>query len=392
MSDKHLRPAKTEDIEAIRTFLSERNPSPVFIKQLESRLDMWWKNNPAMADEIPPGWILEDSRAEIVGFIANVPVPYQICGKKDTAVASSSWYVKPEARGMISLGLLKSFLAQKDKKLFIANQPEGNVPKILTRLGLLHASLPHGGVEYLHLLRPDLVFLLFLCRMLKFSPVYTLLKGLTYPLRLFSPLFSLARKIRKPPFEKPGSSSGRDEYVCSLVGRCAQSFTRLWEEHKKKNQITLYRDSETLNWLYFSEAVADQRRVIQCVSKKDRKLAGYVVFDIIRFPRIGVKIFRLVDVYIPDPNEHILASLMSFAAEQAKKEKTAALRMWARDQNMERFLREWFKIRRKYDFLYHYKLTIPEGIPADTFAPCEFLPSPIDPERGTVAFYSSLYF
>jgi len=95
MNTKRLRPAEKKDIPQIRDFLTGRNPSLTYAKQLESRLDMLWIDNSAMDAETPPGWIIEDSLATIVGFIANIPVPYQIFGKKDTAVASSSWYVKP---------------------------------------------------------------------------------------------------------------------------------------------------------------------------------------------------------------------------------------------------------------------------------------------------------
>lgn len=188
MNTKRLRQAEKKNIPQIRDFLTGRNSSLTYVKQLESRLDMLWIDNPAMDAETPPGWIIEDSLGKIVGFIANIPVPYQIFGKKDTAVASSSWYVKPEARGMISLQLLQSFLRQ-----------------------------------------------------------------------------------------------------------------------------------------------------------------------------------------------------------QGKKHKTAALRIWARDQDLDTILKQWFKTRRKYDYLYYYKLNAPNDIRSISLEQYKLLPSPIDPERGAIAFYSSLY-
>jgi hypothetical protein len=48
MNTKRLRPAEKKDIPQIRDFLTGRNPSLTYAKQLESRLDMLWIDNPAM--------------------------------------------------------------------------------------------------------------------------------------------------------------------------------------------------------------------------------------------------------------------------------------------------------------------------------------------------------
>jgi hypothetical protein len=352
---------------------------------------MWWIDNPAMDDETPIGWILEDSSGTLVGFIANIPVFYQIFGKKDRAVASSSWYVKPEARGMTSLKLIQTFLAQEGKKLFIANQPEGDVPKILLRLGLDHTPLPFNGTEYVYILSIDQILVLALSRLLKKPRLFPVLKVLAYPMKAIAPPFKLIRRLQHPWNKGQKSIPPSDGYTCSVIDHCDESFTRLWEENKNENHITLYRDAETLNWLYFSKSIANQRRVIRCVNSTDDGLAGYLVFDIIHFQKINVKIFRLVDTYIPNLNERILSSLISFVIAEAKRNKIAALRFWARDRAMDHILKRWFKIRRKYDFLYYYKLNAPDNINAEDLAKHEFWPSPVDPERGTIAFYSSLF-
>jgi hypothetical protein len=392
MIAKRLRPAEKSEIDAIKKFLAARHSSQTPISQMETRLDMWWIDNPAMDETTPIGWILEDKQGKYIGFIANIPIPYQIFGRKDTAVASSSWYVKPEARGMTSLKLVQTFLAQKEKKFFIVNQPEGDVPKILIRFGLVHVPLPFNGIEYLHILNVDQMFVLFASRIFKNPRVFPILKLIAFPLKILSPVLNLIRRIRKQPPEKHKSSGADSGYTSSFITHCDESFTQLWEENKEKTHITLYRDSETLNWLYFSKAIADQRRVIQCLSRKDRKLAGYLVFDIIHFQKIDVKIFKLIDAYIPNLNESILSSLMSFAIEQAKKNKLGALRFWPRDQEMDNILRQWFKIRRKYDYLYYHMLKAPDDICSEDLEKYELRPSLIDPERGTMAYYSSLYF
>ncbi len=59
---------------------------------------------------------------------------------------------------------------------------------------------------------------------------------------------------------------------------------------------------------------------------------------------------------------------------------------------MDNILRQWFKTRRKFDYTHYYKLNVPDHISIKNFEQYELLPSPIEPERGTIAFFSSLYF
>ena len=67
----------------------------------------------------------------------------------------------------------------------------------------------------------------------------------------------------------------------------------------------------TLNWLYFSEAVADKRHVIKCTRKRDNKLAGYLVFDLVGDQKTEAKIFQFRDGYVPESNKNIYLSLLS---------------------------------------------------------------------------------
>ena len=109
MSTIRLRQATEKDIDAIKKLLAARFSTPIPIRQMESRLDMWWTDNPAMDDQTPPGWILEDSQKRIVGFIANIPVHYQIYGKKDTAVAFSH-RSRERDRGILFVSLFQMTL------------------------------------------------------------------------------------------------------------------------------------------------------------------------------------------------------------------------------------------------------------------------------------------
>ena len=132
MSTIQLRLVEEKDLDRLPEFLSEGFPDDP-IELWKARFDMWWKENPFMDSSIPMGWIVEKDKIEIVGFMGNIPVKYQINGKIGNAVASSSWYVRPDVQGIWSVKLLYAHLKQENADLFLSNTPVENVVKIITR-------------------------------------------------------------------------------------------------------------------------------------------------------------------------------------------------------------------------------------------------------------------
>ncbi|WP_210409280.1 hypothetical protein, partial [Methanococcoides sp. NM1] len=83
MPSTKIRTLEEKDFSELADFLREGLRTPPEIWQ--RRFDMWWINNPWMDRSIPYGWVIEDEKSEIVGFLGNIPVKYQIKGINDIA-------------------------------------------------------------------------------------------------------------------------------------------------------------------------------------------------------------------------------------------------------------------------------------------------------------------
>jgi hypothetical protein len=372
-----LRTVEEKDLDRLPEFLSEGFPNdpPELWK---ARFDMWWKANPFMDSSIPPGWILEKDRSRIFGFIGNIPVKYQINGKIGNAVASSSWYVRPEVQGIWSIKLFYAFLKQANVDMFLNTTPVENVEKIIEKLGFSPLKLPFNQTEYWYLIDYDKIFNLFTNRFLKSRKIlYPFIKITSFKLKVFS-------QIKRRYKNNLGDKSATSNYECSLCTHCDDSFTELWEKNRKENATTLYRDARTLNWLYFADAVKEKRFVIKCTQKPDDRVVGYMVFDRDYHHDVEVKILKLKDAYIPRINEQIISSFIAFSLNLAKELNASALRLWAADQTMEKILKKKMKTKRKLIIPYYYKLDKILDLEIKQNKNHEFIPSTIDPNRGNL--------
>lgn len=371
-----IRKAEEKDFTELSVLLKEAFPFiPVYL--WKHRFDMWWINNPAKDPSIPYGWILEDNKSEIVGFNGNIPVKYLINGKRGIAAAATSWYVKPQVRGIYSIKLMLEFTKQKNIDLFLNTTPSEKTKKMLPKIGFLHTDLPFNKTEYWYILNNTKVLKLILNKWVKSPRIFSFIRIISFP-------FKLAIDIIQRIKDKKIFQANQHKYRCSLCKCCDESFTKLWEIHKKTKATTLYRDEKNLNWLYFSSAVADKRFVIKCIDTEEDKLTGYFILDINCHSDENIKTMELMDTYLPEVEEKTLLSLISLSIDLAKKHDVAALRLWSINREMNNILKKLIKVRRKYRFGYFYKFNDAIKINLDSLDEHEFIPSPVDPDRGTL--------
>jgi len=112
------------------------------------------------------------------------------------------------------------------------------------------------------------------------------------------------------------------------------------EEQKKKNATTLNRDTRTLNWLYFAEAIKEKRYVVKCTQKSDDRLVGYIAYDLNYYSDPDIRILKLKDAYLPEINESITFSILVFSFALAKELNVSGIRLWATNQTMEKILKK----------------------------------------------------
>lgn len=375
MPSTKIRPLEEKDFSELADFLKEGfGTSPEIWHR---RFDMWWTNNPWADKSIPYGWVIEDERLEIVGFLGNVLVKYQIKGRDDLAAAGTSLYVRPSVRGVTSIQLTLSFDRQKNIKLLLHTTPNEIAAEIYSKFGSTDIDVPFNNLEYWHIRDYGKIFDLYVQTSITSHSLLPLMKGLLPPIKLISPIgqwFSDKRTFKLQP----------NHYKCSLCTDCDDSFTELWENNRKENVTTLCRDAETLRWLYFSKAVADKRHLVKCTDTRNDELVAYFVFDI-ECPEKDIKIMKMKDAYIPQFEEDIILSLIEFSMDFAKRHNVAASVFWSINQKMDEILKKRIKIKREHKRPYlYYFVNEEDRLDSQGNEEHEFIPSPIDPDRGVI--------
>lgn len=370
-----LRTVVQNDIEELSEFLYEGFPSKSPAKW-RLRFNSWWLKNPAMTPSIPWGWILEENDSKIVGFLGNIPFTYQIFGEKGLAVASTSWYVKSSVQGLNSIKLLLPFLKQKEFGLFLSTTPSNKVSRMQKPTGFTRIILPYNQIGYWYILDYYEFILQFFKKKIKSEIIIKFSSFIT------KPLIPLSHFHRRNNAKKWLNSN--NIYNCTVCNKCDEQFTEFWKRNRKSDETTLFRDAETLNWLYFSDSVSDKRLVIKCIEQKSNDLVGYVVFDIhFIHDRFG-KYLRLMDLYIPNINENIIMSLFSCLVKIANDQKISAILFWTQNEDMNKLMKKRMRIKKRLNFEYYYKFNIKQVEDLIKIPSHEFIASPIDPDRGIV--------
>jgi hypothetical protein len=339
-----LREVENKDFVPLAEFMARGFPDtrvkgePYTTKEFWfSLFDYWWASNPAWTEQFPRGWVLENE-SELVGFLGNIPIKILLHGKDTIAAVANSWYVDPSVRGFSSLRLYDTFMKQKGVSLVVSRV---NNPQLLSRYKLERFSLPVSKKEYVFLIR-------------KKNVIYNSLNFLT-PVR-FSGLSELLTVYKKSGlllwayiYQKPvvrRDSQSDERYISSVCTSCDDAFSRLWEPYLDSHDVSLSRDTKTLNWLYFSTARISQRIVIQCRRKSDATLAGYMVFDIQRVKSSDEGTLYLMEMCSENDDPEVLASLLSCAIETGKQNRVSLLVVWANSQKTKEYFRKTFSLRR----------------------------------------------
>ena len=340
----------------------------------ERRFHIWWASNPAFTDQFPRGWILETDTA-LVGFIGSVPVKFLMYGEDKTAVAAVAWYVDPSVRGFSSLKLLNEYLKQKEVPLFLYNTDEKDLRKLLYKNKFKEYVLPRYQTKYYFILNKyKIITILIRLNVLKRCGSFT---------SLWEMLREIASFIGGSLHQKAAArlrSLHEKGYSVSLCTSCDESFSKIWGSCVPRCDVTMSRDIQTLNWLYFSSIQPSDRLVIQCRRTLDNSLAGYMVFDIQRTePWSEMALMKLMDMCIEGYDPNVITLLLQFAMEKGKQNQAGVLELWALDEETETYLKSNFRIKRNDQ---HHNLFRLSGIREAQSEFPTICPSMIAPPRG----------
>jgi len=374
-----VREVDEKDIIRLAEYLPAQLP---FIRTTKDtwvrRFQIWWASNPAFMAQIPRGWVLENETS-LMGFIGNIPVKFLTSGEEKTAVAAVSWYVDPSVRGLFSIRLLNEFLKQKNTPLFLFNTDNKNLMKILFKNKFKEYILPRFQTQYFSILNRTKVD--YLLREFLFCGSFPRLNEVSALISRLG-LLMCAYLYQKPVIR--GGGLPEKEYTTSLCTFCDDAFSRIWEPYLNSCDVTLSRDTKTLNWIYFSSIEPNKRVVIQCRRSPDNSLAGYMVFDIVRKKTSDGAKMELMDLCLENHDPQVLASLLAFAIEIGKQYNAALLEVWADSQETDMFFQRIFTLRMGAQQQNFFRFPDVPEINSGSMTVC---PSMIAPPRGIDHFF-----
>jgi len=298
-----LREVSCEDYEQIAALESRHGlivPSP----------DRWrdlWLTNPEYRDlqgRLPIGWVIEDEERQIVASIGNVPLSYELGGRRILAVSGRSWVADLPYRSK-ALSLLDRVINQPNVDLYLNNTVNA---KAVNAVRVFDCSRVPVG------LWDESAFWItnyqgFIERLLA-SKTKGLAKLLSYPV-------SAAAFLRDRLTTK-GLRAG-DVEVKSIEA-FDDRFDEFWAELKRKNPHVLLavRTRAVLEW-HFKYALLENRLSIATIVDNSR-LAAYAIFERRDSSEFGLTRMLLVDFQSLDGSTALLEPLLWWALRKCRNE------------------------------------------------------------------------
>jgi hypothetical protein len=299
------------------------------IANLESRFDLaakpyeeWvhlWENNPLYQElkaDWPIGWVLEDGQGNIVGSMGNIPLLYELDGRRILAASGRHWVAEKEYRSA-SILLLDRLITQPLIDLYVnTTVSAASVPSVIAlgcspmQVGIWD-EVAYWITNYLGCFTTLLTG--------KNPLAFSFWRGSWRHLKATGTL--LARVSCHQPSKQSLNDDDRDFHAD--VRACADfddRFDGFWDELKRTNphQLLALRSRQFLRW-HFKYAILANRLWIATVTDGPRLIA-YGIFSKTSNTATGLKQVKLVDYQALDANPGILGILVSWALDRCRSE------------------------------------------------------------------------
>lgn len=295
-----------------------------------------WLTNPEYRDlqrRWAMGWVIEDEKGQIVASIGNVPLSYELAGKKILAVSGRAWVADLPYRSK-ALSLLDRVINQPNVDLYLNNTVSSNSANAVSAFDC--SRVPVG-------LWDNSAFWItnyrgFVERLLV-KKTNGLAKPLSYP-------FSAAAFL-KDRLNTKGLRAGDVEV--KFVEAFDDRFDNFWTELRRKNPHVLLavRTRELLEW-HFKYALLENRVWVATVVDHTR-LAAYAIFDRLDTNAFGLTRMRLVDFQSLDGSTALLEPLLCGALRKCRSEGINMLEIVGRWLENGEFVETVAPHRRKLD-------------------------------------------
>jgi hypothetical protein len=268
-----------------------------------------WVENPAfiaLGGHWPIGWVLESTTHEIVGYIGNIPLQYELCGKQLLVSTSRAWVVDEAFRGYAAL-LLQSHFADKNVDLFL--HPTVNVEAHQAYTALNAAKVPVGLWDSASFWITEYRGFIHCALSLKAIPFAN---AISYPLSAAARIRDTLRDNRWPRYSYADSSD-----FCSEID---DRFDVFWVELRKRyaHLLMAVRSSAALRW-HFKYALRNGRAWILIATKHGR-VVSYSIFYRNDNSALGLTRIRLVDYQSLDGTTTYIGNMLAAALSRCRRE------------------------------------------------------------------------
>ena len=357
-----LREARLEDYEQIAA--------------LESRFGLtakpyneWvhlWQGNPVYRElktDWPIGWVFEDQDGKIVGSVGNIPLLYELDGRRILVASSRSWVADVEYRS-VSLLLLDNLIRQRQVDLFLSNTVGDKAVAAITAYGC--SPIPVGiWDEVAYWITNYRGFFQSIVAMKN----YRLTRPFAFPSweGSWTRLKALRARLSKPlsyPLsaaaflkDRLAKTSVREgEVEVKLCTDFDDRFDSFWEEVKRNNRHVLLavRTREVLEWHFKYALLGNRLWIVTAVDGP--RLVAYAIFEKSVNPRSGFKQVNLVDYVSLEDGTSMLEPLLAWTLRRCRSEGVHVLEHTGRWMEKGEFIETAAPYRRKlgtWSYFYH---------------------------------------
>jgi hypothetical protein len=321
-----------------------------------------WVNNPAYRgrDRWPIGWVLETANKEIVGYIGNIPLVYELLGRTLLAATGRGFVVDAQYRAH-SFMLLDRYFRQSGVDLHLNTTV--NVQAI-SAYGVFRAlKVPVGEWD-------QSAFWITNHR----GFAQSLLRSRSVPCaNLLSLPTALASRTRDFLLSKNlPEGCAEVKYCSSFDGR----FDAFWEALRTSSrQLLAARDRKTLEWHFKHPMLHD--RVWLMTVEKNGQLEAYAIFCRDDSRKFDLKRMRLIDFQALNGGNGLLPSLLAEALQRCRAEGIHMLEVIGFGNEKRNVLRGLIPYKRQLpSWMYFYRTKDGELVrllkSAEVWDPCGF--------------------
>ena len=308
-----------------------------------------WENSPARTTIHPFGWVLEDDRRGIVGFLGLIPLRLKVGNELVPAGGGHSWAVKSEFR-VRSLALMQRLSDWGEAHPVLITGASEATARICDRLKLGFRRIPVDTVSYQLWwpLRPEPLIEWALRR--RGHKALAALSNITSIPICASMTFRKMLRWGRPLFPCR-------QLTVKELDSFDGDFDELWEDQKGKFEVTCVRTRANLAWRHKEIPSTLGRTIILSCYDDNGKLCGYLTLQERRC--LGGDppgLFAVTDCFYDPQRIEVLHSLLNRAYETARTRGGNVLQVSDTSTAIDRLLRmRQPYIRRLRTWPYWYK-------------------------------------